>query len=172
MSDLTPEFRAKYKISPLHYGQGGDNRIYAYTTAEWGIGASNPGGGNYQTRSMIVMALISILMIPAAVVAVVMFWVCVFSLNPLAFFMLPLSLLFTGGVLLGGRAVIDEWKAKKLRKIKGLPKPWYGVTDDQAYKWFSENPHPDVPLTLEYFPLSYKLQEKAKWEARSNDQSK
>lgn len=169
MSELTPEFRKKYGISPLHYGQGGNNEIYAYTTAEWGIGASNPGGGTYQTRSMFVMALITLVSIPTATVAVIMFWACVFSLNPLAFFMLPLALLFTGGVMVGGKAVIDEWKARPLRKAKGLPKPWYGVTDDQAYEWFLKNPRPDVPLTLEYFPQSYKLKEQAKWAERQTD---
>lgn len=47
----------------------------------------------------------------------------------------------------------DEFRARKLRRARGLPKPWYAVTDDQARKWFEERPG-TVEITRENFPNS------------------
>lgn len=68
------------------------------------------------------------------------------------------------GVLLG-LAVIqcwinvhEEWLGRKARKLKGLPKPWWEATDDEAYKWFLRYPDHRIRMTLDFFPHSVVLQ--------------
>ena len=40
----------------------------------------------------------------------------------------------------------------ELRRLKGLPKPRFAVTDDQARRWFEQNP--GIPIVRENFPDS------------------
>ena len=61
--------------------------------------------------------------------------------------------LFTGGWLLTLRALRGELKTRKRRKDRGLPKPRYGVTDDQARRWFEDHPG-TLEITRENFPFS------------------
>ncbi|MBT2536186.1 hypothetical protein [Arthrobacter sp. ISL-69] len=63
------------------------------------------------------------------------------------------AVLFTGGWLMSVRSLRDELRARKLRKPKGLPKPLYAVTDDQARRWFEQHSG-TLEITRENFPNS------------------
>lgn len=71
----------------------------------------------------------------------------------IALLILVCTALFTGGWLLGLRALRKESAARKLRRLKGLPEPRFAVTDDQARGWFEEKPA-GIPVTRENFPDS------------------
>lgn len=66
------------------------------------------------------------------------------------------TLLVSAGVYLCFTASVQEIKARKLRKAKGLPKPWFAVTDDRARCWFEKNPHLGIAITKENYPGSTK----------------
>ena len=70
-----------------------------------------------------------------------------------ALLFLACTALFTGGWLLGLRALRKEAGAGKRRRLRGLPKPRFAVTDDQARNWFEHKPA-GIPLTRENFPDS------------------
>jgi hypothetical protein len=64
-----------------------------------------------------------------------------------------LTFICTGGWLLSTKVLRAEWRARKLRKLKGIPKPMYAVTDDKARRWFEKNPG-ILQITRENFPHS------------------
>lgn len=67
------------------------------------------------------------------------------------------GLIFGLGVLQGYLNVQEEWRGRKARKLKGLPKPWWQAADDHAYEWFLTHPDSRIQMTLDYFPHSAKL---------------
>lgn len=140
--------------------------VHAYTQEEWGLGGSLPSGGNYQARTFTGLAIVAVIAtIPAFLAPLgVLFGIIALGMSffgsasiGMALFLIVGStvatLLFTGGWLLSLHALRDELKARKLRKSKGLPKPTYGVTDDQARRWFEEHPG-TIEITRENFPFS------------------
>lgn len=138
---------------PWYFGTGMDSAIHAYTREEWGIGGSQPYG-NYSVHTVTGLVTVTALMTLPAFLAPVMLVIAVARLNPgVALLFLACTALFTGGWLLGLRALRKESKAGTLRRLKGLPKPRFTVTDDQARRWFEENPA-GIPVTRENFPDS------------------
>lgn len=130
-----------------------DSTIHAYTREEWGIGGSQPFG-NYSVHTVAGLAIVTALMTIPALLAPVMLVVAVVRLNlGVALLFLACTALFTGGWLLGLLALRNESTAGKLRRLKGLPKPRFAVTDDQARGWFEEHPA-GIPVTRENFPDS------------------
>lgn len=71
----------------------------------------------------------------------------------LALFGLVFTVLFTGGWIFGIRNLRREWQASRLRRLKGLPKPRFALTDDKARSWFEANPS-GIAITRENFPDS------------------
>lgn len=138
---------------PWYFGTGMDSTIHAYTREEWGIGGSQPYG-NYSVHTVTGLVTVTALMTIPALLAPVMLVVAVVRLElGIALLFLACTALFTGGWLLGLRALRKESRAGKLRRLKGLPKPRFAVTDDQARRWFEEN-LADIPITRENFPDS------------------
>lgn len=45
--------------------------------------------------------------------------------------------------------VSEEWRGRKARKFRGLPKPWWEADDDRAYEWFLKYPDTRIQMTLE-----------------------
>ena len=130
-----------------------DSTIHAYTREEWGIGSSQPFG-NYSVHTVTGLVTATALMTIPALLAPAMLVVAVARLNPgVALLCLACTALFTGGWLLGLRALRKESAADKLRRLKGLPKPRFAVTDEQARRWFEANPA-GIPVTRENFPDS------------------
>lgn len=130
-----------------------DSTVHAYSREEWGIGGSQPYG-NYSVHTVTGLVTVTALMTIPAVLAPVMLVIAVARLNfGIALLFLAGTALFTGGWLLGLRALRRESTAGKLRPLKGLPKPRFAVTDDQARRWFEEHPA-GIPLTRENFPDS------------------
>ncbi|ABK02032.1 hypothetical protein Arth_0633 [Arthrobacter sp. FB24] len=140
--------------------------IHAYTPEEWGLGGSNASGGNYRARTFTGLSIVTVLMtIPAllAPLGVLFGLIALVTSFPDPGDMgrglitivgsIVCAALFTGGWLLSIRALREEWQAGKLRKAKGLPKPLYAVTDDQARRWFEEHPG-TLEITRENFPHS------------------
>jgi hypothetical protein len=156
MSNETKHDRPRAIIPPYHYGHGRDNVIRAYTTDEWGIGGGAINGGSSQARMLSIMILITIFMVPAALVGLFFVIVLAINLQWTAIIALFFTLLFSAGVYSGFTTSVHEIKARKLRKAKGLPKPWYAVSDDQARNWFEQNPHLGIAITKENFPNSTK----------------
>jgi hypothetical protein len=66
---------------------------------------------------------------------------------------LACTVLFTGGWFFVLKSIRGEFRARKLRRERGLPKPWYAVTDDQARVWFEKRPGV-LEITRENFPNS------------------
>ncbi|UVJ38606.1 hypothetical protein [Arthrobacter sp. CJ23] len=135
------------------YATAMDDVIRAYKPEEWGLGGNLPSG-NYTTRSPIGLVVVMVLLTVPAILAPVMMVLGAVSLN-LGIFLLFLvcTVLFTGGWFVGLGSLRSESKARKLRRAKGLPKPRYGVTDDQARRWFEAHPG-TVDITRENFPAS------------------
>ena len=143
---------------PYFYAQPRDGKtVHAYTREEWGIGASSGGGRQYAIRSFYFSLAVTALFVPAALACAVLAVVAVFKFPAMAPAFLLFGLVFGFGVVQGCFNLKTEWRGRKLRKLNGLPKPWFTASDDQAYKWFSEHPTPRVPLTAENFPESVKL---------------
>jgi hypothetical protein len=143
----------KTRIRPYFFGYGKGNVIHAYTPQEWGIGGS-PASGSYSTHTLPGLVIVMVLMTVPAVLAPVMVIIGLVQLH-LGFILLFLvaTVLFTGGWILGLGALRDELSARKFRRSKGLPKPRFGVTDDQAREWFESRPGV-VAITRENFPGS------------------
>ncbi|KIS28807.1 hypothetical protein TV39_02915 [Arthrobacter sp. SPG23] len=151
-----------------HGIEGWNNKsiIHAYTPEEWGLGGNNPSGGNYRARTFTGLSVVTVLMTIPAILAPLG---VVFGLIALLISFpdpgdigmglitivgsLLCTALFTGGWVLSIKALREEWQARKLRKAKGLPKPLYAVTDDQARRWFEEHPG-TLEITRENFPNS------------------
>lgn len=136
-----------------YYGTGLDDTIHAYSREEWGIGGSQPGG-NYSTHTISGLVLVTALMTLPAVFSPAILFLAMIQLNPtIALIALICTGLFTGGWLLGLHSLRNEMIARKLRNRKGLPKPRFAVTDDQARFWFEKNPG-KISITPENFPDS------------------
>jgi flagellar basal body-associated protein FliL len=101
-----------------------------------------------------IMILITIVMLPGALVALFMFIALAINLHWAAIPALFFTLLFSGAVYSGFTTSVHEIKARKLRKAKGPPKPWYAVSDDQTRNWFEKNPHLGIAITKKNFPNS------------------
>lgn len=152
MTDPQPAIRRGPRRT-YFYATAMDDVIHAYTPREWGIGGNLPTG-NYTTRSPIGLVIVMVLLTLPAILAPIMMVLGAASLN-LGIFLLFLvcTVLFTGGWFVGLASLRTESKARKLRRSKGLPKPRYGVTDDQARRWFEERPG-TVEITRVNFPNS------------------
>ncbi|HSO92701.1 MAG TPA: hypothetical protein VLR70_16330 [Arthrobacter sp.] len=138
---------------PWYFGTGTDSTIHAYTREEWGIGGSQPNG-NYSVHTVTGLVTVTALMTIPALLAPVMLVIAVVGLNlGVGLLFLACTVLFTGGWMLGLFALRDESAAGKLRRLKGLPKPRFAVTDDQARRLFEEHPA-GIPVTRENFPDS------------------
>jgi hypothetical protein len=143
---------------PFFYGHPRDGKtVYAYTKEEWGIGASSGGGRQYAIRSFYFSLAVSVLFALATLACAVLAVIAL--LKPSAMFLafLFFGLIFGLGVVQSYFNLTAEWRGRKLRKLKGLPKPWFTASDDHAYEWFTEHPSPMIPLTPEYFPESVRL---------------
>ena len=138
---------------PWYFGTGTDSTIHAYTREEWGIGGSQPYG-NYSVHTVTGLVTVTALMTIPALLAPLILVIAVVSLNlGIALLFLACTALFTGGWMLGLHALRNEAAAGRLRRLKGLPKPRFAVTDDQARRWFQEHPA-GIPVTRENFPDS------------------
>jgi hypothetical protein len=138
---------------PYFYATGMERTVHAYTKDEWGIGGSQPSG-NYSVHTGIGLLIVTVLMTVPAIGAPFMLVIGLISLNVIfTIFALIGTVLFTGGWLLGIANLRREWRASKQRKAKGLPKPRFALTDDQARTWFEANPSA-IAITRENFPDS------------------
>lgn len=147
-------------------GRGRETVIYAYTHEEWGLGGSLPSGGNYQARTFTALAIVALIATVPAILAPLFILVSIYGIitsfpdlgdmgKGLIWFVVSIvcTALFTGGWLLTLHALRGELKTRKRRKDRGLPKPRYGVTDDQARRWFEDHPG-TLEITRENFPFS------------------
>ena len=122
--------------------------IIAYTPEEWGLGGSSAYSSNNPAHSLVVLTRIEVLLTVPAILAPIWMIIGVIYLNIGVFLLcLVCTVLFTGGWFYTLGSIRDELRARKLRRTRGLPKPLYQVTDDQARAWFEERPG-----TLEYHP--------------------
>ena len=138
---------------PYYYAWGGDKRMYAYTLQEWGMGGSLPNGGNYTVRSWVFQLILGIIMIPAALLSLVMLIAAIVSLNWIVMiFGVVCTPLFAAAPFVGITAARDERRARKLRKLRGLPKPSTSVTDETAKRYFEKHPELGIAITRENFP--------------------
>jgi hypothetical protein len=138
---------------PYFYATGMERTVHAYTKDEWGIGGSQPTG-NYSVHTATGLLIVTILMTVPAVGAPFMLIIGAISLNVIfALFGLVATVLFTGGWLLGINNLRREWRASRQRKARGLPKPRFALTDDQARTWYEANPSA-IAITRENFPDS------------------
>lgn len=138
---------------PYFYATGMERTVHAYTKDEWGIGGAQPSG-NYSVHTGTGLLIVTVLMTVPAIGAPFMLIIGLGSLNLIfALFGMVGTVLFTGGWLLGIKNLRREWRASKQRKLKGLPKPRFALTDDQARTWFEANPSP-IAITRENFPDS------------------
>jgi len=149
---------------PYYYGYPARGKIvYAYTKEEWGIGASSGGGDHNLIRSFYFSLLITVLVaFPASLICLILGVLALFSPVPvMALVFLFFGAVFGLAVMQGYFNVTEEWRGRKARKLKGLPKPWWEAADDHAYEWFLEHSDPRIQMTLEYFPYSVKLRKEA-----------
>lgn len=145
--------RQVFPERPYYYAWGGDKRMYAYTLPEWGMGGSLPSGGNTTVRSWVFQLILSIIMIPAALMSLVMLIAAIISLNwILMIFGLVCTPLFAAAPYVGFTAAMHERKARKLRKLRGLPKPSTSVSDETAKRYFAKHPEYGIEITKENFP--------------------
>jgi hypothetical protein len=138
-------------VRPFYYGHGNDKTIHAYTREEWGIGGALPSG-NYSTRSLVGIIAATCFMVPATLFSIFLVCVTAVRMSWFAIIALFFTLLFGTGVFTGVRTITKEAKARRLRKVSGMPKPRFSVTDQQALDWFKKNPSRRVALTMENFP--------------------
>jgi hypothetical protein len=150
---IDPDIQKLLVDRPYFYATGMERTVHAYTQDEWGIGGSQPSG-NYSVHTATGLLIVTVLMTVPAIGAPLMVIIGVISLNVIfALFGLVGTVLFTGGWLLGINNLRREWRASKLRKLRGLPKPRFALTDDQARLWFETNPSA-IAITRENFPDS------------------
>ena len=151
---------------PYYYGYAKTGKtVYAYTKEEWGIGAGSGGGDHKLIRSVYFSFLATALIFLPATLACIIFGLLVLFKMPLmTLVMLFFAVLFGLGVVQGYFNVTEEWRGRKARKLKGLPKPWWEAADDHAYEWFLTHPDPRIQMILDYFPYSVRL----RTEAQSN----
>ena len=140
--------------------------MYACTREEWGLGGHSARESGSTANSLIGQSIVAVVMTVPAIAAplsiLLAITVTVLSFpNPKDVGMgllwilgsVVCTALFTGGWLLSVNSIRAELRARKLRKPKGLPKPLYAITDDQARRWFEEHPG-TIEITRETFPLS------------------
>lgn len=138
---------------PYFYATGMERTVHAYSRDEWGIGGAQPSG-NYTVHTTTGTYVVAILMTIPAIVAPLLLIAAVLSLNLiLGLLALVCTALFTGGWLLGIRNLRREWRASKLRRLKGQPKPRFALSDDTARSWFEDNPS-GIEIIRENFPDS------------------
>lgn len=144
---------------PYYYGYAMTGKtIYAYTKEEWGIGASSGGGDHNLIRSFYFSLLATALIfLPASLACLVFGLLALFKMPLMTLVMVFVGVIFGLGVLQGYFNVQEEWRGRKARKLKGLPKPWWVAADDHAYEWFLIHPDARIQMTLDYFPNSVKL---------------
>jgi hypothetical protein len=156
--------RPKYRFGTGGWSNAGV--VYAYTREEWGLGGHSAAESANVANSFIGQSIVAVLMtVPALLAPLGVLLGIVVTLRSIPdpgemsmglvviFGSLMCTLLFTGGWLLSISALRGELRARKLRKPKGLPKPMYAVTDDQARAWFEQ--HPGIlEITRENFPNS------------------
>ena len=131
-----------YVPRPFHYGDPrGSKTVYAYTEEEWGIGASAGGGDHNLIRSFYFSLVMTVLLfLPATLGCLFLAVITLFKLPVMALVMLFFALVFGLVVVQGYFNVTQEWRGRKARKLKGLPKPWVRVHDDHAYECFLQHP--------------------------------
>lgn len=135
------------------YATGMERTVHAYTKAEWGIGGAQPTG-NYSVHTTTGLFVVTALMTIPALGAPILLIIALASLNLIVVvFGLLGTVLFTGGWLLGIMNLRRELRASRQRRLKGLPKPRFALTDDQARAWFESNPS-GIAITRENFPDS------------------
>jgi hypothetical protein len=135
------------------YATGMERTVHAYTKEEWGIGGAQPTG-NYSVHTTTGLFVVTALMTIPALGAPLLLIIALASLNLIVVvFGLLGTVLFTGGWLLGIMNLRRELRASRQRKLKGLPKPRFALTDDQARAWFESNPS-GIAITRENFPDS------------------
>ncbi|MDR6414099.1 hypothetical protein [Pseudarthrobacter sulfonivorans] len=147
---------------PFYYGYPMRGKtVYSYTREEWGIGASSGGGDHNLIRSFYFSLALTVLLTPVALGCLLFGVLALFEMPVMALVMVLFGALFGFGVLQCCFNVKEEWRGRKARKLKGLPKPWWKAADDHAYEWFLKHPSPHIPVTLEYFPESRILRKQA-----------
>ena len=144
---------------PYYYGYSmAGKAIYAYTKEEWGIGASSGGGDYNLIRSFYFSIFTTVLAAAASLIGLVCgVWVLFSPFPAMALVFLFFAALFGFAVMQGFFNISEEWRGRKARKLRGLPKPWWEAGDDHAYEWFLEHPDPRIHMTRDYFPYSVKL---------------
>ncbi|MBT2549735.1 hypothetical protein [Arthrobacter sp. ISL-65] len=148
---------------PFYYGYSAAGKtVYAYTKEEWGIGASSGGGDHNLIRSFYFSLLLTVLVaLPASLIALAFGILLLFKMPVMALVMLFFGLVFGLGVVQGYFNITEEWRGRKARKRRDLPKPWWEASDDHAYEWFLKHPDPRIQMTLDCFPYSVKLRDAA-----------
>jgi hypothetical protein len=135
------------------YATAMERTVHAYTKEEWGIGGAQPTG-NYSVHTTTGLFVVTALMTIPALGAPILLIIALASLNLIVVvFGLLGTVLFTGGWLLGIMNLRRELRASRQRRLKGLPKPRFALTDDQARAWFESNPS-GIAITRENFPDS------------------
>ena len=156
-------------LPKYRYGTGGWSNggiVYAYSHEEWGLGGHSATESGNTANSFIGQSIVALLMTAPALLAPlgVVFGIMATLMSfpdpgdvgmGLIWIVgsLICTVLFTGGWLLSIRSLRRELRARKLRKAKGLPKPMYAVTDDQARRWFEQHPG-TLEITRDNFPYS------------------
>jgi len=148
---------------PYYYAYSRSGKtIYAYTREEWGIGASSGSADYNLIRSFYFSLAITLLVfLPATLGCVFLMIVGVFKMPLMTVIFLFFGLVFGLGLVQGYFNIAEEWRGRKLRKLKGLPKPWWTADDERAYQWFLRNPTPHIEMTEEYFPTHRALNHQA-----------
>lgn len=145
--------KLSYVPRKMNYGYAlGSRTAYAYTEEEWGVGAGGGGGDHNTIRSFYFSLFLMILAAPAALGCLLFGLLVVFQLPVMTVVMLFFGALFSFAALQCYFNLRQEWRGRKARKLKGLPKPWLVAGDDEAYEWFLAHPSPLILMTLEYFP--------------------
>jgi hypothetical protein len=139
---------------PYFYGFGQGDTIHAYTPEEWGLGGSAASSASNSTHSVVILTLVEAVITVPALLAPIWLVIGVIRLNiGVVLLCLFCTILFTGGWFFILKSIRQELRARKLRRARGLPKPWYAVTDDQARTWFEERPG-TLEITRTNFPNS------------------
>jgi hypothetical protein len=147
---------------PYRYGYAKAGKtVYAYSREEWGLGASSGGGDHNLIRSFYFSLIMAVVFTPVALGCLVLGVLALFKMPIMALVMVFFGALFGFAVLQCLVNVKEEWRGRKARRLKGLPKPWLEAPDDHAYEWFRVHPSPPMPLTSEYFPNSVILGKRA-----------
>ncbi|MBT2594520.1 hypothetical protein [Arthrobacter sp. ISL-72] len=148
-----PTVRRAVVDRPYYYATSMEKTVHAYTRDEWGIGGSQPSG-NYSVHTTTGLYIVTILMTIPAIFAPLLLIIAVASLNIIVGLLaLVCTVLFTGGWLFGIGNLRRERQASKQRRLKGLPKPRFALSDDHARDWFESHPS-GIAITRENFPDS------------------